>query len=388
MPIGSSCARIPRSHALRVSKLAVYALIQVAVGGTQRKIRRQSCDVMGACLASLLLAMDLIGCGQVRPAGVGPTSGTAVSNSRSNTPSPSNQPIGIPDVYGWDGVNNRILMTGVGNPFTGAGADQRTWTFLRGNWLPVEPNAALPGWPGSPGFLVFDSRRNREMYFVTSGIVCCNFTWEWDGQSWRNNTGSDVPTYMGQWSNFAYSPVLQATVMLTPDIAAPLPTWIYDGNHWRSIQTAHAPRWGSSIRLAYDPARKSIVALTLADYRTWVFDGQDWNQLPLQGPTPQWRASPAVAFDPDRSLWVVFGGGIYPKALGDTWTSDGGTWARHTTPTAPKARASWDYGTLVFDTAQHRMILFGGTTDNQVVLGDTWAWDGKAWTQLAGSVYR
>jgi hypothetical protein len=342
-------------------------------------------SALTSALASILLATSLAGCGPLRNAGVGPTSGVAASTSRANSPLPSNQPIGTPVVYGWDGVNNRILLAGAGNPFTGVSVPPTTWTFVRGNWLPVEPNAALPG---GPGFLIFDSRRNREMYFVTSGIICCNFTWEWDGQAWRNNTGPDVPTYMGQWSTFAYSPVLQATVMLTPDIAAPLPTWIYDGNHWRSIQTAHAPRWGSSMRLAYDPARKSIVALTLGDYRTWVFDGQDWKELPLQGTTPQPRASPAFAFDPERSLWVVFGGGIYPKALGDTWTSDGSTWTRHATPTAPKARASWDYGTLVFDPTQHRMILFGGVTDNQVLLGDTWAWDGNAWTQLGGPVYR
>ena len=37
---------------------------------------------------------------------------------------------------------------------------------------------------------------------------------------------------------------------------------------------------------------------------------------------------------------------------------------------------------MTFNLGAGEMILFGGLTDSNHVLGDTWAWDGTAWKQL------
>ncbi len=37
---------------------------------------------------------------------------------------------------------------------------------------------------------------------------------------------------------------------------------------------------------------------------------------------------------------------------------------------------------MAFMAASKTTVLFGGLDDNNKILGDTWAWDGKAWIEI------
>jgi hypothetical protein len=118
--------------------------------------------------------------------------------------------------------------------------------------------------------------------------------------------------------------------------------------------------------------------LTLGD--TWTWDGRTWTQHEVTGPSP--RADAAIATLDDGTV-VLFGGvdalGTPQAApLGDTWTWDGAAWTRHDVPGPPPrwgAAAASLNGTVV---------LFGGTnreTTFRNYFADTWLWDGANWTQ-------
>src|SRR5262249_12962684 len=84
-------------------------------------------------------------------------------------------------------------------------------------------------------------------------------------------------------------------------------------------------------------------------------------QRPVSGPLP--RASPAMAYDSARHVTVLFGGEA--PAYGDTWEWDGSAWTRQAT-SGPSPRA---YAGMAYDAARSSMVLFGGNND------DTWEWN-------------
>jgi len=111
---------------------------------------------------------------------------------------------------------------------------------------------------------------------------------------------------------------------------------------------------------------------------------------PTGGIRPQLgvRNAHAMTYDAERGVVLLFGGADARSVLGDTWTWDGATWTRVATEGPPPRT----FPVLVFDAAHGQAILFGGRrvlfgteSDRLTVLGDTWSWNGTAWRQVAGS---
>jgi hypothetical protein len=91
------------------------------------------------------------------------------------------------------------------------------------------------------------------------------------------------------------------------------------------------------------------------------------------------RTEHALAYDSARGRTVLFGGSGPDGLLGDTWEWDGSAWTQKFPALSPAPRRRH---TLAFDALRGRTILFGGASDS-TSFGDTWQWDGSAWTQLA-----
>jgi hypothetical protein len=89
--------------------------------------------------------------------------------------------------------------------------------------------------------------------------------------------------------------------------------------------------------------------------------------------------SVGAAFDAGRSRLVVFGGYARGGYVGDTWEWDGTAWTRFTGP-GPRARNS---PALVYDAARRQIVLFGGDARPTGSLGDTWTFDGATWREAA-----
>jgi hypothetical protein len=99
-----------------------------------------------------------------------------------------------------------------------------------------------------------------------------------------------------------------------------------------------------------------------------------------EGPSPRLHA--AIAFDPDTGTTLLFGGRSGSQILGDTWTWDGTAW----TPRAPAGSPPpLESASVAYDDVTHQIVLFGGVTSGGGPSNGTWAWDGTAWKELTPS---
>jgi hypothetical protein len=94
-----------------------------------------------------------------------------------------------------------------------------------------------------------------------------------------------------------------------------------------------------------------------------------------------------MAFDGAAHDVVLFGGSPFPfaagTAFGDTWTWDGAAWTQQFPAVSPPARL---WSNMVYVPGTRTVLLFGGTNtpNGDDCFDDTWAWNGitKTWTQL------
>lgn len=113
---------------------------------------------------------------------------------------------------------------------------------------------------------------------------------------------------------------------------------------------------------------------------TWEYDGVVWTRRTPQTVPPA-RQGAVMVYDSLRQLCVMFGGQGPTAALRDTWAWNGADWLPLAS-TGPDARVQ---AAAAYDRARDRVVLFGGTRGgtSQVLLADTWEWDGTQWRQLA-----
>jgi len=108
--------------------------------------------------------------------------------------------------------------------------------------------------------------------------------------------------------------------------------------------------------------------------------GDDW-RMEIPAGSPAARSSLAMVYDEVRKEVVLFGGATSPVGgpLGDTWVWDGAAWSPRTPLTSPPARKG---ASMVYDKARQRVLLFGGEGIQFRNLNDTWSWTGTTWEQL------
>lgn len=100
-----------------------------------------------------------------------------------------------------------------------------------------------------------------------------------------------------------------------------------------------------------------------------------WAQVTAPGRPP---GPVSLAYDSARDVCVAYS----PFYTGQTWEWDGIAWTQRTTPVAPNAFEGFG---LAYDSARQVIVLFGGQGASGYV-AETWEWDGNAWMQRAPTV--
>ncbi|MHB8571357.1 MAG: hypothetical protein ACYDAY_00155 [Candidatus Dormibacteria bacterium] len=161
---------------------------------------------------------------------------------------------------------------------------------------------------------------------------------------------------------------------------------VYRSGVWTPLpESAVSP----AVSEAYFPPTRTIIGIDQAG-RTWSFANDAWIQLHPAQAAPAGRDGASLAFD--GSHLVLFGGwdGSYmdPPA-DDTWLWNGTDWLAAAATVAPPPR--WN-ASMATDPTTGDVVLFGGDsrTDvsvpvygdagDEMLLGDTWTWDGAAWS--------
>jgi hypothetical protein len=133
---------------------------------------------------------------------------------------------------------------------------------------------------------------------------------------------------------------------------------------------------------AYDSARARVLLFggedgaqtKLGDTWAWVRVG-GWQQLASSGPAP--RAGAGLAYDRRRDRAVLFGGVGAAGGLGDTWEFDGSAWSQRSLTGPPAGEAA-----LAWDAQRARIVLVAG--DGANAANATWEWDGASWSPQPG----
>lgn len=114
---------------------------------------------------------------------------------------------------------------------------------------------------------------------------------------------------------------------------------------------------------------------------TWTWNGSTWTKI-TTAVAPPARMQGIFVGDPVRGNAVLFGGCCEDDiwSMGDTWTFDGSAWTKRNPAAGPSARES---AVAAFDLNASAVAMFGGLDNNGDVLGDLWTWNGSGWQSVA-----
>jgi hypothetical protein len=128
--------------------------------------------------------------------------------------------------------------------------------------------------------------------------------------------------------------------------------------------------------------------LAVAIVATLVIGSRRLGPVPSQrNNLPSPRAAASIAYDEVSGQLVLFGGTTNGQASGfvnETWTWNGRVWTLQHPPTSPSVRTG---APMAYDPLHHVVVMFGGSgraqvgKGGQIILTDTWTWDGRTWTQ-------
>lgn len=198
----------------------------------------------------------------------------------------------------------------------------------------------------------------------------------------------DSKTPMGRFSpGTVYDPQLKKTIIFgggtqnLPYFDVYDDMWSYDSarNLWYEIIPANKPSARSGHNMVYDSYNQKTILFGGWDETfglrndIWIYDSQSnqWTEV-FPNVSPDIRQSHAMCYDPEYHKIILFGGyGEGDLILNDTWVYDYtiNLWTEVHLENSPTHR----YGArMVYDPLNQRIILFGGRLTQP--MNDTWVY--------------
>lgn len=224
-----------------------------------------------------------------------------------------------------------------------------------------------------PDPMEFQWRRNGIALTDGDGIVGSNSqTLALSGTVWSDQGSYDCTVSSECGSS--------TTIAATLSVSSCPPTWASMGDTGFGERWVHAQAFSGVNGGTLAFAGRDSAGNVLGD--TWLSTGNAWMPVATTGPSP--RTDHAMS--PLGSGRVLLFGGKSSaagsaSALGDTWEWDGVAWSRMATggPTPRFGHA------MTFDAIRGRVVLFGGMDATGTSVGETWEWTGANWIQAAAT---
>ena len=286
-----------------------------------------------------------------------------------------------------------VLFGGMTSEAVGPALTNDTWEFDGTNWTERFP-AHSPS-PRSQSQMVYDANRQRTVLYggqdyVSGSPVYLPETWEWDGNDWQQITSAHTPDFKGQ-AGYSYGACFDTRrretlvfggVTSVGDVGE---LWAYDGTDW-TLKTPIGPApvfRPLCCNMAFDTNRGVAVLLGAAESApgkgngygnsVWEWNGTGWNEAAQSGQLPSLQyGGNQFVYDTFRQESVLYGyelgdtGGIsYPGGDGMrlVWRWNGAQWK--TDPPTPTPGVVFHlYHSMVFDSARHALVVFGGEQDS------------------------
>jgi len=223
-------------------------------------------------------------------------------------------------------------------------------------------------------------------------------TWTWDGSDWHRESPSASPS--ARYKAVVSYDLQRNVVILFGGAGRPneffYDTWAWNGTTWKLLSSVMPPGFHGTVdALAYDETRQASMFFAFpggvaAEQSMWFFDGTTWTRerltpstLPLDGQ--------AMAYDEALGQIVEFGGedaagaGSSRTARSDTWGWNAHSWMRIQSGPPPPARL---LASMAYDSARHKLLIFGGLDGENRALGDTWTLDTATWSSEPLAAHR
>lgn len=283
-------------------------------------------------------------------------------------------------------------LAGCGSPDESLGLGTHRAGLVLGSVRWQQPSGALP--PDRMGHaLIHDSARSVTLAVggrpVTDSGDSLADTWAWDGSAWTELPASFPRRgfIQGTFDSTRQVSVIYGGIDRSPFTDYFAETQERSTGAW--VNRSETPGARNSSGLCFDAARGVTVLFGGfdGDWRNdlWEWDGAAWarrcDAIPCNTSVPPRRAGMVLSYDAARQQTLLFGGFESSDSdvfLGDTWTWDGNAWTQHTPAAAPSARVS---AAAAYDPVTQLVYLFGGANADGE-LGDLWAWDGSTWQQV------
>ena len=332
----------------------------------------------------------------------GPNATPAPAPARSPMPCASTEPTDFHDTWLWDGSTwhaGGTLPAELMGDSPALGTDPTTGQvlLLLQNFAPPaarmcpEP-APIVGGGGSGGPVV------QPAIACATPVTPTLHAWLWSGDQWSLLSAASPPAGpgvpIGGLGSLVADPTSGHLVVFKADfqvvcaaatppaVAAPCPLNAGAGEGSSGSKT---PATMPTVPAPSIPPATEPLVCCADTATTWT--GSGWSKAATYERGPE-VLSAALAGDPAQHDVV----GLTP--LG-TWTWNGAAWKQEHPSASP---APTEGGTLVYDGASKRLLLFGGqpiatgpllspaSRSSAVAVSDAlWAWDGTTWSQLSGA---
>ncbi|MGA2210400.1 MAG: Ig-like domain-containing protein [Acidimicrobiales bacterium] len=275
----------------------------------------------------------------------------------------------------YDASTHQLVLTGEAAGDT----DNETWIWNGSTWSDANPATSPPARFGAA--MAYDSSTGDIVLFGGTGAGGLRQdTWTWDGSTWSQATPASPPSAR-EGAEMAYDTATSQMVLFGGYDGSNYlaDTWTWSGTSWTQVGLSEPGNFtGKEFpAVAYDPATSQLLLFSgwgqnqYSD--TWDWNGTSWNQL-TPGETPFASGGDAMAYDPDLSQLVLFGGNTSPDDSYDADTNgvfywDGSTFG--TLATGPSAR---DFAALAYDPDSSQLVMFGGNDSSGTYLNDTWSY--------------
>ena len=263
-----------------------------------------------------------------------------------------------------------------------------TWTRTGATWTQQHPATAPSARTGAA--MAYDPASHQLLLFgggATTGTGFSNQTWTWNGTTWTLLHPSTSPPARED-TGLVYDAATKTVLLFAGWHGAYWDdTWSWNGSTWTQLHPGTSPSGRDSFAFVYNPATRAVVLFGgfrgtgYAPGDTWSWNGTTWTQLsPAASPGVDvfaWQA----AYDPASHQVVLFGGdgGGGRPFLNGTWAWTGSNWSQLSAAASPPGRA---YGTLTYDGADQRVVLFAGSERALQVFPSTiWSWNGSTWSR-------
>lgn len=270
-----------------------------------------------------------------------------------------------------------VLFGGSGNWYPGPRHLNDTWTYVNGSWTPLSirgpPGTKLDprmaGVPGSGAFLL-----------VGGSLLNSTRLWNFTGTAWRI-VGTALSPGLYDVGSMVDDPVVGGLLLTAPS------PWAFLSGAWSDIGLHPVPLRSpydyATPPLAYDARGGYVVYFRLNE--TWIFDNGNWTDISRKVTGhPTERIGEAIAYDPASGTVVLFSGlaahGYGGLGLGDTWEFNGTAWTNLSLSIHP----SYLFGAeMTYDAKDGYLLLFGGSSPGSMPQpNQTWEFSNGSWTQL------